>query len=124
MTQQLFIGDISLSDGTIESVLLLESAARIEFRLWDGSKAIFRFKGVIGSRDRNAVGQELEALDTYELLPITMAKADPFIQEILEDRPEGRQAEITCYAFISSLTMRPILEIYAEEVESERTSAF
>ncbi|MEJ8307233.1 hypothetical protein [Saccharibacillus sacchari] len=121
--QQLFIGDISLSDGTIESVLLLEAAARIEFRMWDGGKAIFRFKGVIGVRDRNAAGQEIESVETEDVLPIRRVPADPFVVELLEERPEGRAEGVTRYAFMGAWTMRPILEIYAEEVEAERAYA-
>lgn len=121
--QQLFIGDISLSDGTIESVLLLESAARVEFRIWDGGKAVFRFKGVIGVRDRNAAGQEIESMETEEVLPIRSVPNDSFVAELLEERPEGRAEGVTRYAFIGSWTMRPILEVYAEEVEAERAYA-
>lgn len=121
--QQLFIGDISLSDGTIESVLLLESAARVEFRMWDGGKAVFRFKGVIGVRDRNAAGQEIESIDTEDVLPLRRVPADLFVDELMEERPEGRTQGVTRYAFIGSWTMRPILEIYAEEVEAQREYA-
>ncbi|NGZ78175.1 hypothetical protein [Saccharibacillus alkalitolerans] len=120
--EQLFIGEVSLSDGTIESVLLLEAAARIEFRTWDGSKAVFRFKGVIGVQDRNSAGQEVESLITEE---IPLIPGSPgFLTELLEERPEGRAQGITRYAFIGSWTMRPVLEIFAEEVESERMYGF
>lgn len=121
--QQLFIGDISLSDGTIESVLLLEAAARVEFRMWDGGKAIFRFKGVIGVRDRNAAGQEIESMETEEVLPIRGVTTDSFVTDLLEERPEGRVEGVTRYAFIGSWTMRPVLEIYAEDVEAQREYA-
>ena len=120
----MFIENISLSDGTIESVLLLESAVRVEFRMWDGGKAIFRFKGVIGVRDRNAVGQEIESMETEGVPPIRRVQADPFVDELLAERPEGRVEGVTRYAFIGSWTMRPILEVYAEEVEAQREYAF
>ncbi len=118
--QQLFIGDLSLSDGIIESVLLLESAVRVEYRLWDGSRAIFRFGGVLGIRDRNSVGQEVESLETQDIPLMQIAPRDPFITELLEERKEGSTGELVRFAFIGSWTMKPILEIYAEEVEGER----
>ncbi|OWA37844.1 hypothetical protein B9G55_07365 [Saccharibacillus sp. O16] len=118
--QQLFIGDISLSDGIIESVTLMESAARVEYRLWDGSRAIFRFSGVLGVRDRNSSGQEVESLDTEDVPLMQLAPRDPFVTELLEERQEGSAHDLVRFAFIGSWTMKPILEIYAEEVEAQR----
>ncbi|GGO06380.1 hypothetical protein [Saccharibacillus kuerlensis] len=118
--QQLFIGDISLSDGIIESVMLLEGAARVEFRLWDGGRALFRFTGVIGVRDRNSAGQEVESMEIEEVALIQVVPAEPFLTELMEERRADRTAPILRYAFIGSWTMRPILEIYAEYMEAER----
>ncbi len=120
--QQLFIGDISLSDGTIESVVLVEGEVRVEFRIWDGGKAWFRFAGVIGSRDRNAAGQDVESIEMQPIPAIRAAGFDPFVTELLEERRADRTAPIVRYAFIGSWTMRPILEIYAEEVDAQRMS--
>lgn len=118
--QQLFIGDLSLSDGIIESVLLSESSARVEYRLWDGTRAVFRFGGVIGARDRNSAGQEVESLETDDVPLLRIAPKDPFVMELLEERKEGRTADLIRFAFIGSWTMKPILEIYAEEIEAQR----
>ncbi|OWR26800.1 hypothetical protein CDO73_24730 [Saccharibacillus sp. O23] len=118
--QQLFIGDLSLSDGIIESVMLSESSARVEYRLWDGTRAILRFGGVLGARDRNSAGQEVESLETDDVPLLQIAPRDPFVTELLEERKEGRAADLARFAFIGSWTMKPILEIYAEEVEAQR----
>lgn len=122
--QQLFIGDISLSEGTIESITFLESEARVEFRTWNGEKALLRFTGMIGSRDRNSAGQEIELLETEDVPSVHAAIQDPFVVELMEERRADRAGSIIRYAFVGSWTMRPILEIYAEEVETQRRPFF
>ncbi|MDO3411684.1 hypothetical protein QWJ34_18120 [Saccharibacillus sp. CPCC 101409] len=114
--QQLFIGEIPLSDGTVASVMLSESEARVEYRLWDGKRALFRFTGVAGTIDRNSAGQEIEALETSSI----RSAGDPFVEGLLQERPQNRTAELQRFAFIGSWTMQPVLEIFAESVEAER----
>ncbi|WP_172256907.1 hypothetical protein [Saccharibacillus deserti] len=122
--QQLFIGDLSLSDGVIESVVLSESEVRVGFRLWDGSKARFWFTGVIGMKDRNSVGQDIESLDTESGASIFQGAEGAFAAELLEERRADRTAPITRYSFIGSWMMNPILEVYAEEMDVQRTNGF